>query len=73
MNYNTDFYKNLFGHPDVTNISLTEQNLTKISEEDVKKLTKPFSLQEIKEVVLGMRINKSPCRDGFPADFHHDL
>jgi hypothetical protein len=73
MNYITEFYKNLFGYPDVTNLSLTEQNLTKIFEKEVEKPTEPFSLQEIKEVVYGMKRNKSLGTDGFPADFYHDF
>lgn len=70
MKYITEFYKNLFGHPDGASISLAELELVKISEEDKKKLLMPFSLQEIREVVFGMEKNKSPGPDGFPADFY---
>ena len=33
----------------------------------------PFSLNEIHQVVFGMKRNKSPGPDGFPADFYQDF
>jgi hypothetical protein len=33
----------------------------------------PFSLDEIKKVVFGMKKNKSPGPDGFPADFYQEF
>ena len=33
----------------------------------------PFSLDEIHQVVFGMKRNKSPGPDGFPADFYQDF
>lgn len=73
MKYITDFYKNLFGQPDNSNIYLSDQNLPKISREDVEELTKNFILQEIHDVVFGMEKNKSLGPDGFPADFYQEF
>ena len=38
-----------------------------------EELLAPFSLTEIHQVVFGMKRNKSPGPDGFPADFYQDF
>ena len=72
MKYITNFYKNLFGRPEETQTSIKDLEL-KISEEENKNLMAPFPLDEIKEVVLGVKKNKSPGPDGFPADFYQEF
>lgn len=42
MNYITDFYKNLFGQTEDSNISLNVQDIPQISKNDAEKLIEPF-------------------------------
>lgn len=64
IHYITIFYKKLFGHPEVSNISLDVENPKTIPGGAADKLTAPFSLEEMKEVVFKMAHNKSPRPDG---------
>lgn len=70
IKYITNFYKDLFGHAETSPISLNIDNIDLIPNQDVEDLTKPFTLDELGEVVFGMEKNKSPGPDGFPADFY---
>ena len=51
----TNFYKNLFGHPKETQISLRGVEMKKICSQDREELLAPFSLDEIHKVVFGMK------------------
>ena len=47
--------------------------MKKISEEERERLMAPFSSDEIKEMVFGMKKKKSPGPDGFPVDFYQEF
>ena len=47
--------------------------MDKIDTQNKDELLTPFSLTEIHQVVFGMKRNKSPGLDGFPADFYQDF
>jgi hypothetical protein len=42
----------------------------KVSEDENEDLTKPFSFEEIKDIVFSLAHNKSPGPDGFPREFY---
>lgn len=73
VDHATSYYKTLLGpavgfqcrlRPDVWG------EHEKLSGEDVRKLSEPFSEDEIKKVVFGMRKNKAAGCDGFPTEFY---
>lgn len=70
MEYITRFYKELFGPPDNSSVSLEVEHAKKISQEHRDKLIDKFSLEEIKHVVFNMAHNKSPGPDGFTVEFY---
>jgi hypothetical protein len=47
----TEFYKKLFGPTPVTSLRLDGLMCDQISEEDKLELTKPFEIEDIKQVV----------------------
>ena len=47
--------------------------MKKISIQDREELLAPFSLDEIQQVVFGMKKNKSPGPDGFLANFYQEF
>jgi hypothetical protein len=70
------YYKNLFGQPVESNISLDESNIDDISqvtENENETLTSPFTMAEIKEAVFQMEHNKATGSDGFPVEFYQVL
>lgn len=67
-----EYYKSLFGPNDPCNLRLGENywpEELKLGEEDKTRLTAPFSMEEIKEVVMGMRENSAPGPNGFGVTF----
>jgi hypothetical protein len=67
-----DFYKDLFGHNEPCSLSLNSEFWTvdlQVSEEDKLDLIKPFSMEEVKEVVMGMKENSSPGPNGYGVVF----
>lgn len=66
----TDYYKTLFGEPGMSDIRLGDIKCAQLAEEDRKFLTKEFSLEEMKEVVFGLKHNKAAGLDGLPAEFY---
>lgn len=66
----TEFYKDLFGPSEVTSVRLDGIECNKLSMEDREFLTREFSLEEIKEVVFGMKHNKAAGPDGLPTEFY---
>lgn len=70
LTYITNFYKNLFGHSKTISISLTMNDVVKVSEEDKADLTKSFTLEELKTMVFGLKKNKAPGPDGIPGEFY---
>ena len=45
---------------------------TKVSDRDNEELIRPFTHEEIREIVFSISANKSPGPDGFTASFFHD-
>lgn len=70
MSYITDYYKDLFGPPNETNMVLNLGDVEQISSDDKSTLSEPFSLDEIKEVIFSMGHNKAPGPDGMPTEFY---
>ena len=70
IDYITNFYRNLFGEADTSNISLCIENSNKISSAQKEMLIREFSLEEIKTTIFQMDHNKSPGPDGFNAKFY---
>jgi hypothetical protein len=70
-----NYYKNLFGFPEQTEITLMEDqihDIPQVSDEENEILIADFTESEVREAVFQMEHNKSPGPDGFPADFHKD-
>ena len=68
--YITNFYKGVFGQPDISGIRLVGEDFEKIDTEDVEMLVRPFDIKELELAVFGMATNKAPGPDGFNADFY---
>lgn len=67
-----DYYKDLFGHNEPCNMHLKSDFWLvdlKISDQEGVNLVKPFSLEEIKEVVMGMGENSAPSPNGYGVVF----
>ena len=69
----THYYKNLFGPPDESEISLREDqigDIPQVSLEENHALTSQFDEAEVRNAVFLMEHNKAPGPDGFPAEFY---
>ena len=69
----TQFYKNLFGTPDVSEITLMENQISdipQVSQEENDVLVSEFTEDEVREAVFQLEHNKAPGPDGFPAEFY---
>jgi exonuclease III len=69
----TTYYKNLFGTPENSEITLVEDQISdipQVSPEENDVLISPFTESEVKEAVFQMEHNKAPGPDGFPAEFY---
>src|SRR6266542_2452001 len=69
----TKFYKELFGEPEESLLTLDEnrnQDILQVSQTENNFLTAPFTEKEIKEAIFQMEHNKAPGSDGFPAEFY---
>ena len=67
------YYKGLFGKPHERTVKLTEDawsSLGRITEEDNSYITRPFTEEEIKQAVFGMRDDMAPGPDGFSITFY---
>jgi type III secretory pathway component EscR len=67
--YITDFYKKLFGNPDLNNIRFREAGMEKLNDEDCELLLKAFTMEELKKAIFEMSPNKAAGPDGFNAEF----
>jgi hypothetical protein len=67
----TEFYKKLFGPSPVTSLRMDGVVCNQLSEEDRQSLIKPFSLEEIKEIIDDLKHDKAAGPDRFPAEFYH--
>jgi hypothetical protein len=69
----TNYYKNLFGIPEQTEITLMDDqihDIPQVSDEENEILIADFTENEVKEAVFKMEHNKSPGPDGFLAEFY---
>ena len=69
----TSFYQNLFGPSQETNISLNHLNMQMLEDFDRNYLTRPFDMEEIREVVFSMKHNRAPGPDNIPAEFFQEF
>lgn len=71
-----EYYKKLFGKEPLRNIHLSlgvwDDNL-RLSDEDNVNLVKPFTWEEVDEVLKSMKVNTAPGPDGFPVGFYKQL
>jgi hypothetical protein len=71
--YITEYYKKLFGPPEVNHVQMIENrvdDITQLSEEENVLLTSNFTEEEVFQAITQMEHNKSPGPDGFPAEFY---
>jgi mannosylglycoprotein endo-beta-mannosidase len=69
----TNYYKNLPGIPEQTDIALLEDHIhdiPQVSDEENEILIADFTENEVREVVFQMEHNKAPGPDGFPVEFY---
>ena len=67
------FYKDLFGPSVPSSINMSNLHMNKLNDEDRALLTGPFSIEEIKKVVFGLKHNSASGPDDFPAEFFQDF
>ena len=63
--YIMQYYKKLFGEPDVGNFTLDEsqtEGIPQVSEEENAFLTSPFTEEEVRKAVFAMEHNKAQVR-----------
>jgi hypothetical protein len=66
----TDFYNSQFGQSERPGVGINFEFPVRVSEDVNKDVTKPFSFEEIKDIVFSLAHNKSPGPDGFPGEFY---
>jgi mannosylglycoprotein endo-beta-mannosidase len=69
----TNYYKNLFGIPEQTEIALLQDqihDIPQVSDEENEILIAEFTENEVREAIFQMEHNKAPGPDGFPAEFY---
>lgn len=69
----TSFYNEMFGPAPGNPFQLSPETWADhemLNDEDNAFLTKPFSEEEIKEVLFSMDSNRAPGLDHFPAEFY---
>ena len=49
---------------------LEKYNFPKLNEEEIENLNRPITSTEIETVIRNLPANKSPCADGFTAEFY---
>ncbi|WVZ91915.1 hypothetical protein U9M48_038026 [Paspalum notatum var. saurae] len=72
-NYITKYYKNLFGHPETSDVVLDENridDIPQVSPQENELITSPFTSEEVRAAIFQMEHNKSPGPDGFPPEFY---
>jgi mannosylglycoprotein endo-beta-mannosidase len=71
--YISEYYKSLFGPPDMNTCVMDEsftQDIPQISAEENAILVANFTEDEVFEAISQMEKNKAPGPDGFPAEFY---
>ena len=49
---------------------LEKYNFPKLNQEEIENLNRPITSTEIETVIKNLPANKSPCPDGFTAEFY---
>jgi hypothetical protein len=73
LSHATAFYKDLFGPQQLSHTRMREGSWSKakcLNDADRADLDKPFTEEEIKEVIDQMEKNKAAGPDGFPIEFY---
>jgi hypothetical protein len=71
--YITSYYKDLFGPSKPNSLSLDESrvdDIEHVSQEKNDLLTRPFTMDEVREAIFQMEHNKAPRPDGFSTEFY---
>jgi hypothetical protein len=68
--YITSYYKDLFGPSKLNSLSLDESRVDDIEQVSQDLLTRPFTMDEVREAIFQMEHNKAPGLDGFSAEFY---
>jgi hypothetical protein len=68
--YITSYYKDLFGPSKLNSLSLDESRVDDIEQVSQDLLTRPFTMDEVREAIFQMEQNKAPGLDGFSAEFY---
>ena len=71
--YISNYYKQLFGHPEASMVTLDETVIGDIPQLQVEEndiLAAPFTEKEILDAISQMKPNKAPGPYGFPAEFY---
>jgi hypothetical protein len=71
--YISEYYKQLFGEPATSTLTLTEEythDIPQLTQEENNILVAEFTEKEVKDAIFQMGLNKSPGPDGFPAKFY---
>ncbi|WVZ83656.1 hypothetical protein U9M48_030783 [Paspalum notatum var. saurae] len=61
--YITNYYKNLFGHPETSDVVLDENrrdDIPQVCPQENYLLTAPFTIEEVREAIFQMEHNKAP-------------
>jgi hypothetical protein len=69
----TNYYENMFGVPEQTEITLMEDqihDIPQVSDEENEILIADFTENEVREAIFQMEHNKAPGPDGVPAEFY---
>ena len=53
--------------------SLEKYNLSKLNQEEIENFNRLITSTEIETVIRNLPANKSPCPDGFTAEFYQKL
>ena len=73
LKHATDFYKNLFG-PAPGNLVPIDSDMWEahenLSAQDNEDLCRPFTMEEVKEALFSMDINRAPGPDQIPVEFY---
>jgi len=71
-NHIVDYYKHLFGHNDPCYLRLGEEfwpQELRLNDSEKESLICPFSMEEIKGVIMEMKENSAPGPNGFSVSF----
>jgi hypothetical protein len=64
--YITSYYKDLFGPPKPSSLSLDEtrvEDIEQVSHEEIELLTRPFSIDEVRDAIFQIEHIKAPGQD----------